>query len=433
MSEENKPEDKKSEDNTSESADSELAAMAEEAISEAKATEAATSANADEAVEAKPAGLDQASLLRRVDALGGEDANEKFERAEEEKLRARTQNTKKKSSKLAADANRRLEKIGEKKKNARVAEVGARLPARDRFTTGGDSLVEWAKKHTREIAVAVFGALVLGGLFMGYSSYKASQAAKSGELLSKGVIDARAPIVADPEKEKRPGAPKEHSFKTSEERHNAALAEFREVKSKFPGTGPGFLAELAEGSLLLDDRDFAGAITAYDHVAASPLGQVDVEVRGRALEGLGFAYELKAQKEPAALDDAMKKFKELELTEALGFKELGIYHQARVAEAKGDKEKATQLLKDLRDRFAKIDTRDTFRRFLIQVSEDRLRALDPAAVPARNSGGGGMPGMPGMPPGMGGGKGGAGGMDPAKLRELMEKLKAQGGAGGGHP
>ncbi len=420
--------------------------IAPQADSPAESVEnAALEGSKGEASEAEAAGsaapersdaLDQASLLRRAESLGGDDdALEKVARAEEEKLRARTAGTKKKSSKLADDANRRLQKVGEKKKSARVSEVGAKLPARDRLTTSGDSFIEWVKKHQREVAIAIGGALLLGAGAVGYASYRAGQASKSGETLSKGILDARAPIVAEPEKDKRPGA-KDRSFKSAEERRKAALAEFREVRTKYPSSGAAYLAELSEGALLLDERDVDGAINAFTHVAASPLGQVDVEVRGRALEGLGFAYELKGQKDPAALDEAAKRFKELEQTEVVGFKELGIYHQARVAESKGDKDKAKTLLKDLRDRLAKSDTRDNFRQYLSEAADDRLRALDPGAVPQRPGPGGMAGGIPGMggPGGRGGQGGGGQQFDEAQLKKLLEQMKQQqAGGGGGHP
>src|SRR5690606_20261285 len=115
----------------------------------------------------------------------------------------------------------------------------------------------------------------------------------------------------------------------------AALEQYREVRGKFPGTGAAILARLAEGSLLLDARDADGALAAYTDVKDSPLAAADSEVKGRALEGIGFAYELKALAAPAEkethLDAALEAFRELEnAVEVKGFKELAIYHQARV-------------------------------------------------------------------------------------------------------
>ena len=99
-------------------------------------------------------------------------------------------------------------------------------------------------------------------------------------------------------------------FKTVEDRREAALGKYRGVVSKFAGTGAATLARLAEGSLLLDKRDPDGAASAFLDAKSSPLAQADSEVRGRALEGLGFAYELKAVVDSAQkdkhLDDALK-------------------------------------------------------------------------------------------------------------------------------
>src|SRR5262249_18547938 len=156
------------------------------------------------------------------------------------------------------------------------------------------------------------------------------------------------------------------------ERRDAALGKLRDVESRFPGTGAAILARLAEGSLLLDGRKADEAVRAFSDVGASSLAHVDAEVRGRALEGLGFAYELKGDP-----DNALKTFRELENTvDVLGFKELGMYHQARVYEAKGDKDKAKELLKTVHERINKPGDNYPFP-YLKEVADDRLRALDP--------------------------------------------------------
>jgi hypothetical protein len=135
-------------------------------------------------------------------------------------------------------------------------------------------------------------------------------------------------------------------------------------------------------------------------------------VKGRALEGLGFAYELKAQATPADgpknLDDALKYFRELENSDVKGFKELGMYHQARVYEAKGDKDRAKELLKSLRERVSKPGEGHPFP-YLEVVTDDRLRAIDPTAIPQKQSGALGGPG---------GGK-----MSEAQMKQLIEQLQ----------
>ncbi len=140
------------------------------------------------------------------------------------------------------------------------------------------------------------------------------------------------------------------TFKSAAERRDAALAKYRTVESKYPGTGAAILARLAEASLLLDAGDAKGALGAYGDVRGSALAQADAEVRGRAIEGIGFANELLAQAEGADkgkhLDAALAAYRDLAQVDVKGLKELGLYHQARVVLAKGDKAKAIELLKE---------------------------------------------------------------------------------------
>jgi hypothetical protein len=97
-------------------------------------------------------------------------------------------------------------------------------------------------------------------------------------------------------------------------------------------------------------------------------------VKGRALEGLGFAYEQKGN-----LDEALKTFKELENTvDVRGFKELAMYHQARVLQAKGENGPAKDLLMSLTERLKKPGEPHAFP-YLQEVAQDRLHSLDPTA------------------------------------------------------
>jgi hypothetical protein len=238
---------------------------------------------------------------------------------------------------------------------------------------------------------------------------------EASATLAAAVADERGRI-GDPDDQDDPDRPKDmtHVFKTGDERREAALGKYREVSSKFPNTGAATLARLAEGSLLLDKREADGAAGAFTDVLGSPLAKADAEVRGRALEGLGFAFELKAQLDAGQkekhLDDAIKQFRELENTDVVGFKELGMYHQGRCYEAKGDKAKAIEELKSLHERLGAPGATHNMR-YLEEVTEDRLRALDPTALPPK-------------PVGKLGGPGGNN-LTEAQIRKLMEQLQKQ--------
>jgi hypothetical protein len=93
-----------------------------------------------------------------------------------------------------------------------------------------------------------------------------------------------------------------------------------------------------------------------------------------------------------------------------GFKELAMFHQARVLENKGDKDKAKEVLLKLKERFDHPDETPTGGMpmgpsfpYLREVAMDRLREIDPSAAPK-------IQGVPG---------GGAQAL-PAHIRKMLE-------------
>lgn len=395
------------------------------ALDEAKsAFEGAGDGEGDEPNEEGDAARQEA-ILRRVQALGEEDELEKVARAEEAKLAERRKALKKGKRKggLEAAASKRLAKIGAKAPVQRsIATAADADPLIDRAA----KLSDWAKKNQKTVGILVAGGLVAAagvGIY-GYTQHK--REGQASVELAKAVADERGRI-GDPDKEDDPDRPKDPRpvFKTAEDRREAALREYRDVESRFPGTGAAILARLSEGSILLDKRDVQAAVSAFSDVKESLLAKADAEVRGRALEGLGFAYELKAADLPdnqrgPALSDALKSFRELENTDVDGFKELGMYHQARVDEANGDKDKAIELLKSLHERVNKpTETKSHPFPYLQEVADDRLRALNPSALP---------PKAPGQLGGPGGNQ-----LTEAQIRRLMEQMQRQQGAKGGAP
>ena len=361
------------------------------------------------------------AIAKRVDALGAEDEAERMARIEEEKLAERRAKTKvgKKRSGLEAAASKKLASIGNKPPPPRRTSAAAAADA-DPLLRRTTELSKWAKEH-QPVVVGVGLALVVALLgTAGYTWWAQSRETNASAELTKAVADERGRI-GDPDKEEDPDRPRDPRpvFKTEADRRDSALAKYRDIESKYKGTGAAYLSRLQEGSLLLDKHDVDGALAAFNDTKTSPLAQADVEVRGRAIEGTGFAHELKAAADPgsasAQLDEAIKAFRELENTDVQGFKELGMYHQARVYELKGDKDKAKELLKSLHERVTKPGENHPFP-YLEQVTDDRLRALDPTALPAKPSGP--------MGP-MGAGAGGQPKMSEAQMKALIEQLKKQ--------
>ncbi len=365
-----------------------------------------------------------AEIARRVAALGDEDADEKKAREEERKLAERRAAKKKgKKSGLETAASKKLAKIGQRAEPKRTVAVASDA---DPLIERTAKLSDWAKRNQK--TVQIVGALVAIALLgiAGFMWYQGKRETEASVALAKAVEAQRARI-GEPPKEDDDEADHGLYYKTFEERREAALKQYREVQSNFNGTGASILARLAEGSMLLDKRDADGAIAAYNDVKGSPLAAADVEVRGRALEGLGFAHELKAAAKPEEkdkhLDEALKVFKELEANvDVKGFKEMAMYHQARVHMNKGDKDKAKEILLSLKERLNKMDdtamapglpTPPAFP-YLKEVAMDRLREIDPEAAPKQT-------GMPG----------GGQQLTPAQIRKMMEDMQKK--QGGKHP
>ena len=355
-------------------------------------TSDATAPNAthEEVDEANPE-----AIARRVAALGDDDPLESRAREEERKLAerrtaAKAANTTKKAGKTSKKGG--LEIAASKK----LAKIGTRAEPRRRLAVSADAdpllartekLGDWARKNPK-VVQGVAGALAVALLGIGgFLYYDNKRETEASVLLAKAVADERGHI-GEPPKDDEARDAMGPFFGTFDERRESALRRFREVETKFPKTGAAIFARLAEGSLLLDKRDANGAFAAFDNVRNSKLAAVDEEVKGRSIEGIGFAYELKADANPADaskyLDDAQRAYQELERMDVRGFQELARYHQARIAEKKGDTAKAREIFLSLKDSFNKHDSFGNLPNlpsgaafpYLYEVAMDRLRALD---------------------------------------------------------
>ena len=131
---------------------------------------------------------------------------------------------------------------------------------------------------------------------------------------------------------------------------------------------------------------------------------------------MGLAPESKGD-----IDGALKSFRELENTDASGIKELGMYHQARILFAKGDTDKAKELLKRAREKIKSANSGNPAARWascVLRVSREPDRRSAPPHRPHRDPGSGAAA-IGGMPPGMGD----PSQMTPEKLQRLQEQLK----------
>ncbi len=353
---------------------------------EATAPEAKESAVEAGVVETKASVED---IAKRVAALDEGDELERLAREEEAKLAERRlkQRGGKKGG-LESAASKRLAKIGEKAKPQRV--VPDAVEAADPLIERTQRIGEWARKNRNVVQGLVVGAVVIAASAFAWSYLDHKKANEASVALAQAVADERGEI-GDPDKDEEGIHDKIPIFKTADDRREAALAKYREVETKFHGTGASWLARLGEGALLLDKRDPDGAIAAFQEVSDSSLAKADVEVRGRALESLGFAYELRAElhagdvgERDKNLDSAIAQYKLLDSSDVLGFKQMAPYNEARCYQLKGDKPKAIELLKSLREDLMKSTDSRLFSA-LRELTDDRLRQLDPGLLPPKRN------------------------------------------------
>jgi hypothetical protein len=405
----------------------------EDEAKDAKTEGEEASADAGTATVAVADSASPEAIARRVAALGEDDQSETLAREEERKLAERRSAGKKKSKKggLEVAASKKLAKIGTRAEPKRNLAVAADA---DPLIEKTAKLSEWAKENQK--TVQVVGALVAAALLgiAGFLYFEHKHETEASTLLTQAVDDERGRIGEPPKEDTDNPAPVDPTplFKTFDDRRESALKKYREVESRFPKTGAAILARLAEGSLLLDKHEPDPALAAFTDVKGSPLASADQEVKGRALEGMGFANEMKALAAPPAdaakyWDDAAKSYKELENTvDIRGFKELAMYHQARVAQNRGEKDKAKEILLSLKERLNKTEEgtssipQGPAFPYLKEVAMDRLREIDPTAAPK-------------LPPGGGNAPGGNAQLTPAQIRKMIEDAQKKQGKSGGAP
>jgi predicted negative regulator of RcsB-dependent stress response len=337
------------------------------------------------------------------------------------------------------DRNRRLR---EEVAGGKRTKQGARaVPARnleageivdDALARSTQAAGEWLKRNANVVQWVVIVGLVgwVGYAIYGYRAGRAAEQASA--KLSTAIRAESARIGSDETKpdpqtglvETRP------SFATEALRLQAAEKQYRAI-AEGGSTSAATFAKLGLASVLYDQGKFADAKAAYQAVKDSKLASQDIAVKGRALEGVGMSLEALGDK-----DGALKAFGELSNVDGLGFNALGAYHQARLAFAAGNTEKAKEYLKDAQkrlDTLAGAGEKDAKKKafgggnsgYLQQSVRDLQRQVDPTAVPATNPNALTAEQIQELTEQMGGDGSGKGGISSEKLKELLKGMSGK--------
>ncbi|HEY4103750.1 MAG TPA: tetratricopeptide repeat protein [Polyangiaceae bacterium] len=342
---------------------------------------------------------------------------------------------KKKKKKRAVDAeaepirdrNRRLREAAAGKRKAKEAERRAPMRSLEAGEIVDDALArstqaagEWLKKHFNVVQWFIIAGLV-GWIGYAVYGYRANRAAEQASAKLTAAIRAEDARIGSEDTKPDPQTgivDTRAAYPTEADRLKAAEQQYRALAAANTSNAASTLAKLGLASVLYDQGKYADAKTAYQAVKDSKLAGQDPDVKGRALEGIGMCLESSKD-----TDGADKAFGELANLDTLGFGALGAYHQARIAFAANNPEKAKQLLQDAQKKLdANPDTKKALGSpgYLQQAVRDLLKQVDPSAVTA-NPSSLTADQLQELQEQMGGGSDGKG-MSSEKLQELLRNL-----------
>jgi hypothetical protein len=301
--------------------------------------------------------------------------------------------------------SRRLERSKERQAAvARGLDPSERVD--DAVSRSTQAVASFLRRHFNVVQWLIVLGVVGGIGFQVYQWRKGKSVEQASDDLLRAVA-AEAGRVGEPLSPEEAEFDRRPSFPTDEARVKAAVDAFQKVIATHGDATPvGTLAKLGLAGVRYDQGKYADAVSAYRDVKASKLAQKDADVKHRAIEGSGLALEAKGEG-----DAALKAFKELGNSDLSGFAALGLYHQARMALAKSDKEGAKQLIDKARQKIGKPEGDWDRLPYVESALHELMRDVDPAAAAAASNFSPGQ--LDALQKSMG---------DPSKLGELMQQM-----------
>ncbi len=332
------------------------------------------------------------------------------------------------------DRNRRLREQAAGKRKARLDDERAsrNLEAGeivdDALARSSQAAGEWLKRNFNVVQWFIIAGLV-GWIGYAVYNYRAGRTAEkvSAQLTSAIRAEDARVGVEDTKPDPQSGLVDTRPVYASDaERLSAAEKQYRAVADANTSTPAATFAKLGLASVLYDEGKYADAKSAYEAARDSKLAATDLDVKGRALEGIGMALE--SLKDP---EGAGKAYGELTNLDGLGFGALGQYHQARLAAAANNPEKAKELLKDAQkklDAASEVEGKKALGApagYLQVAVRDLLKQVDPTAAAASGTTLTADQ-MQELQDQMGSGSGDGKGMSNEKLQELLRQISKNG-------
>jgi tetratricopeptide (TPR) repeat protein len=267
----------------------------------------------------------------------------------------------------------------------RIADTGG-LDAGERvddaLSRATDRSFRWIKGHFNIVQWLIVGGVAAWIGWQIYSWRSDKTAAKASDALSEAVNADLGRVGATEDDAEGRTIDSRRSFASEEEQLTAAKAAYEKVVAERPSAAAAGMAELGLAGVLYDQGKYDEAKKLFDQAATGDLAKLDPEARARAVEGSGLSLEGKGDQ-----DGALKRFGELENLDVPGFRELALFHQARLLHRKGDNDGAKERLKKVVEKLGKEkdSTALDSHGYLLDSARSLLERIDPKAVPPPSS------------------------------------------------
>lgn len=289
---------------------------------------------------------EKAAEVKDLEREGGEASSEK-----------RVDQIRDRNARLRAQAAEERRAKREREKAAVAVPVGLDAGERmdDLFVRTTHAATVWLRGNFKWLQWVVIVGVTAGLGTQTYRYVSKSKAAKSTDALAVGLNAETGTVRPASTDESKSLSPELEQldprpvYDSESAKLTAAEQGYRKAITSYGASGAGLLARLGLAGVLYDQQKWDEALEQYRAVRASELAKKDPDVLGRCLEGIGLSLEGKGDRE-----GALQAFRELTNQEgAPSLATLGLYHQARILVAQGQKDKAKELLGKAKERLDK--------------------------------------------------------------------------------
>ncbi len=256
----------------------------------------------------------------------------------------KTEDIKDRNQRLRAEAAARRRKLREEERSAAASEgldAGERVD--DALVRGADASAKFLRDNFAWLQWIIIAGLAAGMGFLIYEYRKEVDGEKQGAKLASILATQFGRIAAAD-----PVTPSDRRLVDTRPEFESEAAKAKKAAEAWQALKDAKTAELrlsaglGRAGALYDLGQNAEARKAYEAVAGDTQSGLHPQLKGRALEGIGFTFEAEQKYE-----DAKKAFEKLGAVETDEFKHLRKFHIARIEYLLGNRDKAQEMLTEL--------------------------------------------------------------------------------------